>query len=334
MTEREAFSTIGVVGGGAWGTALAVVAADGGRPVVLWARETEVVDSIAAASENKAFLPGVRLPASIDATQRLADLAQCEALLFVAPAQYARPVLKDLAPHLPDGAPLALCSKGIEQNTGALMTAVLAETAPQAAPAVLSGPSFAADVAKGLPTAVTLACPDAALGARWLATLGGPAFRPYLSDDMTGAELGGAIKNVLAIACGVVAGKGFGDSAKAALMARGFAEMRRLAAPLGAKPETFGGLSGLGDLILTCGSPQSRNMSLGMELGRGRSLAEILSERRTVAEGVATAGAVAALAKGHNVDMPICTGVHAIVSGAADVDDVINALLSRPLTSE
>jgi len=258
---------VGVVGAGAWGTALAALAARAGRRVTLWAHEREVAEAIAQRRENPAFLAGAALPEGVRATAEFQDLEETEALMIVAPAQFLRAVLTDLVAVLGDARPLALCAKGLERDTGKLMSQVARETAPAAPVAVLSGPSFAADVARGLPTAVTLAADDAAVGGRWIATLGGPRFRPYLSDDVLGAELGGAVKNVLAIACGVVEGRGLGESARAALIARGFAELQRLAAAMGARPQTLGGLAGLGDLILTCGSRQSRNMSLGVALG-------------------------------------------------------------------
>ena len=235
---------------------------------------------------------------------------------------------------MPDGLPVVLCCKGFERGSLALMSDVLAETLPSAIPAVLSGPSFAIDVAKGLPTAVTLACSDQALGEALMQALGSESFRPYLSDDLIGAEVGGSVKNVLAIATGIVEGKGLGKSAHAALIARGFAEMTRLGEALGGKRETFSGLCGLGDLVLTCSSPQSRNMSCGFALGRGEALEDILAKRQSVTEGVATAPALVELAQRHGVDMPICDAVNAILSGAISLDDAIEALLSRPFKLE
>lgn len=326
---------IAVIGAGAWGTALATVAARAGRTAVLWAFESDVAAAIAAHHENTAYLPGVPLDPAIGATADLAAAAAgADALLLVAPAQHTRAIAASLAPHVPAGTPVAICSKGIEQATGKLMTEVVAEALPQAVLAVLSGPSFAADVARGLPTAVTLACADERVGATLVDAIGIATFRPYLADDPVGAEIGGSVKNVLAIACGIVAGKKLGASAAAALTARGFAELSRLGTALGARPETLAGLSGLGDLILTCGSPQSRNMSLGAALGEGRTLAEVLGERRSVAEGVATAPAVVALARRHGVEMPICEAVAAVVAGGMGVDDAIAALLARPFRRE
>lgn len=328
------FQSAGIIGGGAWGTALASLIAANGVDTLIWALEPETAAAINAEHENTVFLPGAKLPHSLKATPDLSSVGGRDAYLFVAPAQHARTMFASLKAVAPTGAPLALCSKGIERASGKMLTEVLAEVWPDARAAVLSGPSFARDVAIGLPTAVTLAASDAALGARWMATISALHFRPYLSDDIIGAELGGAVKNVLAIAAGAVEGRGLGDSARAALIARGFAEFQRLGVAMGAKAETMSGLSGLGDLILTATSRQSRNMSLGLELGRGRNIAEILGERRAVTEGVATAPAVVAMAKRAGVDMPICSAVADLVSGARGLDEIIAALLARPLKQE
>ncbi|MDO9127230.1 MAG: NAD(P)H-dependent glycerol-3-phosphate dehydrogenase, partial [Parvibaculum sp.] len=247
---------------------------------------------------------------------------------------HMRRVLEELAPHVADGKPVVLCAKGVEQSTHLLLTEVLAEAMPRAMPAVLSGPSFAAEVARGLPTAVTLACEDEAVAEALTHAIGITTFRPYYSSDLVGAELGGAVKNVLAIACGIVEGKKFGDSARAALTTRGFAELTRLGLAMGARAETLMGLSGLGDLILTCNSTKSRNMSLGMALGEGKTLEEVMGARNSVSEGVHSATAVVALARKHKIEMPIAEAVAAIVTGAAKVDDAIAALLSRPFRSE
>ena len=324
----------GVIGGGAWGTALAQVCARADLDVTLWAREPEVVESIHAMRENRLFLPGVTLHDEIAATTQLSHLAGCEMILAVAPAQHMRSTLTALAPHVRDGQPIVLCSKGVEQGTLKLMTQVLAETAPNASPAVLSGPSFAAEVARGLPCAVTLACPDADLGEALAQALAGPAFRPYLTDDMIGAEAGGAVKNVLAIACGIVQGRGLGRSAHAGLITRGFAEMTRLGVALGARAETLAGLCGLGDLVLTCSSLQSRNMSVGVALGEGQTLEQALSGKLSVAEGVASAPAVRALATRLGVETPISEAVARILAGEAEVEEAILGLLSRPLKAE
>jgi glycerol-3-phosphate dehydrogenase (NAD(P)+) len=323
-----------VIGGGAWGTGLAQVCARAGLEVGLWAREAEVVEQVNAVHENRLFLPGVALDERIAATGDLADLADCDLVLAVAPAQHLRAALGAFAPHARAGLPVVLCAKGIEQGSLKLMTQVLAETLPDAAPAVLSGPSFAGEVARGLPTAVTLACPDPELGPRLLQAIASPAFRPYLSDDMIGAEIGGSVKNVLAIACGIVEGKGLGRSAHAALITRGFAELTRLAVALGGRAETVAGLCGLGDLVLTCSSPQSRNYSVGLALGRGESLEQALAGKLSVAEGVASAPAVAALSTSLGVETPISSAVAAILAGRIGIDAAIEGLLSRPLKSE
>lgn len=327
------FQRIGVAGAGAWGTALAICALAARRNVKMWALEPDIADTLSKGGGNPLFLPHTPVPA-LSASTDLVHLADCDAILLVAPAQHLRATLKSLAPHLRPGVPIALCSKGIERGTLKLMTDVLAEEAPHAAPAVLSGPSFAIDVARGLPTAVTLACPDRETGDAWLRSIGGPHFRMYWTDDLVGAEAGGAIKNVLAIACGVCEGMGLGRSAHAALIARGFAEMTRLGVKLGGRPETLAGLCGLGDLVLTCSSAQSRNMSFGMELGQGKSADEILASRKAVTEGVATAPAVVALARKLGVDLPICEVVLAMIEGRIDARTAVDQLLNRPQKPE
>ena len=328
------FQTIGVIGAGAWGTALAQTAAKAGRDVLIWSFEQDVADVINNKHENTIFLPGVALEPNIAAVTAMADLDVCDAVLAVAPAQHLRATLEKFAPFARRGLPIILCAKGIEQSSLSMMTQVLAETIPSAIPAVLSGPSFAIDTAQGLPTAVTLACKDETTGAALIEALGTPRFRPYLATDLIGAEIGGAVKNVLAIGCGIVEGRGLGKSAHAALIARGFAEMTRLALALGARRETLAGLCGLGDLVLTCSSPQSRNMSCGLALGRGVHLDDILGSRRSVTEGVASAPAVVALAKRHGVEMPICEAVNEVLAGRTTVEAAIEALLARPFTLE
>ena len=324
----------GVIGAGAWGAALAEVCARAGLRVMLWAREAEVVEAVNQRHENPLFLPGVTLSPAVAACGGPEGLADCDIVLAVAPAQYLRATLAAFAPYARPGLPVLLCAKGLEQGSLKLMTEVLAETIPSAAPAVLSGPSFAGEVARGLPTAVTLACPDLALGQRLAEAIATPGFRPYLAADMIGAEAGGAVKNVLAIACGIAEGRGLGRSAHAALITRGFAEMTRLGVALGAEPVTLAGLCGLGDLVLTCSSPQSRNMSVGLALGRGQTLKEALSGKLSVAEGVASAPAVRALGRKLGVQMPICEAVAAILAGEAQVDAAIDGLLARPLKTE
>tara|TARA_R110000787_G_scaffold3868_7_gene14850 strand:- start:20837 stop:21847 length:1011 start_codon:yes stop_codon:yes gene_type:complete len=328
------FHRIGVIGGGAWGTAIAQMLCRDGQGVILWCLETEVADAINSTHENTVFLPGVPLKPTLRATTSLADLYDQDALFAVAPAQHTRKTLAALKGHIAPGTPVVLCSKGIELSTGNFMTEVLADELPEASPAVMSGPSFAIDVAKGLPTAVTLAVEDEAIGAELIQAISTPTFRPYLAGDLLGAEIGGAVKNVLAIACGIALGKGLGRSAHAALIARGSAEMTRLALALGAERETLSGLSGLGDLVLTCSSETSRNMSCGLALGRGETLASILAARNSVTEGVATAPVLRRLAGQHHVDMPICEAVAAVIEGEISVDDAITTLLMRPNKAE
>lgn len=320
---------IGVVGAGAWGTAMAQVAARGGE-VTLWAREPEVVAGIVERRENTMFLPGIALAPAIRATGDLAALSGHDALLVVVPAQHVRSVLA----AAPVGAtPLVLCAKGIERGTASLVSEIARETCPRAPILVLSGPTFAHEVAAGLPTAVTLACADEALREAVAARLAAPAFRLYGSGDVIGAEIGGAVKNVLAIACGVVEGAGLGQNARAALIARGFAEMTRFGLARGAKAETLAGLSGLGDLVLTCSSTASRNFSLGVGLASGTPAADLLADRRTVAEGAATAPVLAEAARAAGVSMPVTEAVCRLLAGDP-VAAVIEDLLARPLRDE
>jgi glycerol-3-phosphate dehydrogenase (NAD(P)+) len=330
----SAIRSVGVIGSGAWGTALALVCARAGLAVTLQAHDPEVARAIAATRENALYLPGVRLEDAIAPTPAMADLGDADLILAVAPAQYLRPALAAFAPFARPGVPVVLCAKGVEQGSLKLMTQVLTETVPGARPAVLSGPGFAGEVARGLPCAITLACPDPDLGQAIARAMATPTFRPYLATDLIGAEVGGAVKNVLAIACGVVEGRGLGRSAHAGLVTRGFAEMTRIAVALGADADTLAGLCGLGDLVLTCSSPQSRNMSVGMALGRGETLSEALAGKVSVAEGVATAPTLRALAARLRVETPICEAVAAVVAAEIDVDRAIEGLLSRPLKSE
>jgi glycerol-3-phosphate dehydrogenase (NAD(P)+) len=332
MSKEDAIERVGVIGGGAWGTALAQTARRAGRAVALWAREDEVVAAINRDHTNPLFLPGVALDAAIHGVSDPAEAARdADAVLLAVPAQHLRAVAGALAP-LP--VPIVICAKGIEEKTGALLSEVIAAALPQAPLAVLSGPTFAAEVARGLPTAVTLATADASLGQRLVAALGTRSFRPYLGDDVVGVEIGGAIKNVLAIACGIVEGRKLGDNARAALITRGLAEMVRLARAKGGRAETLMGLSGLGDLVLTCTGAQSRNYSLGVAVGEGRALADILAERRSVAEGVTSAAATVALARRLKVEMPIAVAVDAILHRGAAIDEAIAGLLARPFKSE
>ncbi|MGL4314010.1 MAG: NAD(P)H-dependent glycerol-3-phosphate dehydrogenase [Sphingomonas sp.] len=321
---------IGVIGGGAWGTALAQIAAAEGEEVLLWAREPEVVTAINAHRHNPLFLPDIPLSPLIRATGQLGDLAEAAALLVVTPAQHVRAVLAEA----PVGTrPLVLCAKGIEAGSGLLVSDVAATLHRHAPIAVLSGPTFAGEVASGLPTAVTLACADATVRDALIARLARPSFRLYASDDVVGAEIGGAVKNVLAIACGVVDGARLGQNARAALIARGFAEMTRFGLARGARAETLAGLSGLGDLVLTCSSPASRNYALGIGLGEGKTAAELLAGQRTVAEGAFTAPVLHAAARAAQVEMPVVDAVCALLAGEP-LAGVMAALLARPLTTE
>lgn len=328
MSQLE---TIGVIGAGAWGTALAQMLASDGREVVLWAYEAEVAEAINTGRRNTLYLPSASLAPTIRATGALADLEGLETVLVVTPAQVLGQVLSGLARPPRD---LVLCSKGIEAGTGKLMNDVAREASPGSAIAVLSGPTFAHEVAAGLPTAVTLACGGGtAQWERLAPALARPAFRPYYSDDVAGAEIGGAVKNVLAIACGVVDGLALGQNARAALIARGYAEMLRFGEALGARAETLSGLCGLGDLVLTCSSTSSRNFSLGKALGEGARAADLMADRRTVAEGAHTAPILAELAAARGIAMPIVAAVDAILKGE-DARGVVARLLARPLKAE
>ena len=332
MTQGS-YQTIGVIGAGAWGTALASVAAQTGRRVILWAREPEVVEDINRRHRNMRFLPDIDLPKGIQATCAIDEAARTDALLLVSPAQHVRSSLGLLGPHLIAGTPVMLCAKGIEQGTGKMLTEILGEVLPQAEPAILSGPSFAHDVAKGLPTAVTIAARGDIAG-RLQSALGHGTFRPYASDDLTGVALGGAAKNVYAIACGVVEGMGLGESARAALLARAFAELTRLGEAMGAKPETLMGLSGLGDLVLTATSATSRNFAFGLQLGKGASLKTLSAPGKPLAEGALTAPALAARAARHNVELPIAETVAYVLDGKLPLQSALIQLMNRPLKPE
>jgi glycerol-3-phosphate dehydrogenase (NAD(P)+) len=326
------FGRVAVVGAGAWGTALAGCAARTGRAVTLIARDAASARALEQTRESPR-LPGILLDPAIAIAGAPEAVASAELLLLAVPAQDCRAVLATLAHHIGAGTIVVACAKGIERATHRFMTEVISEAVPQARPAILSGPSFAADVARGLPTAVTLAAPDEALAAALCQALGTARFRPYHSTDMRGVEIGGAAKNVLAIAAGIVAGRKLGASAAAALTTRGFAELIRFGRAFGARPETLTGLSGLGDLILTCSSAQSRNFSFGRALGRGEA-AEPASEGEKLAEGAFTAGALVAMANAHGVDMPIATAVAAVLDGTLGIDDAIESLMTRPFRAE
>ena len=337
----DRISPIGVIGAGAWGTALAQMLAADGSPVVLWARESELVAEINAAHTNTLYLPGVPLASSVVATGDLGDLAALPVLLLVVPAQHLAGVLAGLPAYAgPSEAhggtrDIVLCAKGIEAGTGRMMVDVARDIAPDAALAVLSGPTFAREVALGLPTAITLACSGGEAQWQRLSTaIARPTFRPYYSDDVVGAEIGGAVKNVLAIACGVVEGLGLGENARAALIARGFAEMLRFGEASGGRAETLSGLCGLGDLVLTCASTASRNYALGKALGEGKSAAEALSGKASVAEGAATAPVLSELAARDGIAMPIVDAVSRLLAGEAPARAVVSQLLARPLKAE
>ena len=326
----SAIGHIGVVGGGAWGTALACLARRADRRVSLWSRDPAIASAIARDRANPVYLPGATLDAGIEAASDLAALGNCDALLLVCPAQAVR----EMAARLTGDAPVVICAKGIEASSGLLMPEVLADVLPGRPLAMLSGPSFAEEAMQGLPTAVSIATADPALGRTLAASLAAGAFRPYWTHDVLGVALGGAVKNVLAIAAGIVEGRGLGHNAAAALVTRGFAEMARLGQAMGAELETLTGLSGLGDLVLTCHGPLSRNRSLGAALGMGTPLAQYMRGRRQVVEGEATAPAVLARAVRQKIEMPICAAVDAILHKGADLDEAIRALLARPLRRE
>jgi glycerol-3-phosphate dehydrogenase (NAD(P)+) len=327
-----AFDHIGVVGAGAWGTALANSAAGAGRRVTLWARDPQTAATIAERRESPR-LPGIVVADGVIATAALETLAAAQAVLLVVPAQALREAATTIAPVVASGVPVIACAKGIERGTRQFMTEVIAQALPQAVPAILSGPSFAADVARGLPTAVTLAAQGDDIAARLARALGSPTFRPYHSTDIRGVEIGGAAKNVLAIAAGIVTGRRLGASAAAALTTRGFAELMRFGRACGARAETLTGLSGLGDLILTCATAQSRNFSFGIGLGEGRSLGELAAGGK-LAEGIFTASVLVEMAGVQGVEMPIASAVAAVLDGRLDIDGAIESLLTRPLRSE
>ena len=327
-------SKIGIIGAGAWGTSLACVMRRAGNEVVVQSYETETAAEINNHNTNSDFLPGVKLDPEIKAVTELRHVVDSDAVLLVAPAQHLRSICESAALDWPDSVPAIICAKGIEQQTCALMSEVVSMALPRKPISVLSGPTFAVEVARDLPTAVTLACNDETLGKILMEQMNTRHFRIYRSSDLVGAQIGGAIKNVLAIACGIVEGRGLGENTRAALVTRGLAEMIRLGVAKGAKPETLAGLSGLGDLTLTCNAMQSRNFSLGVGLGQGKLLQQIVSTRKSVAEGVFTAKSVADLARKIGVEVPICSAVDKVISGEVGIDSAISNLLSRPLKEE
>jgi glycerol-3-phosphate dehydrogenase (NAD(P)+) len=338
QSMNDPVGQIGVIGAGAWGTALAQVAArargaNGGQ-IPLWMRDATAAAAIAGSHQHARRLPGIALETAIVPTADPAALAGCDTVLIAAPAQALRDAMMRLAPHLRRDVRAIITAKGIERATGRYMAQVLAEVMPSAVPLVLSGPSFAMDVARGLPTAVTLAAPTLEQAAVVAEALSLPTFRPYTSDDLVGVQVGGAVKNVLAIACGIVTGRGLGESARAALIARSFAELIRFGRVQGAKPETLAGLSGLGDLVLTCSSAQSRNFALGLALGEGRTLAEIMAGQTSVSEGAFTARAMVTIANRAGIEVPIASAVCDILESGAPIGDVIGRLMQRPLKAE
>ncbi len=326
------YQRLSIIGAGSWGVALASAAQRAGRDVTLWTRSTSAAETLARTRES-AHLPGARIDERIAVTASLEDAARCDALLVAVPAQALREVASALTPLITNGMPVVACAKGIERGTQKFMTQVIAEAAPNAAPAILSGPSFASDVARGLPTAVTLAAGDEKTAATLSRALGSSSFRPYHSTDLRGVEIGGAAKNVLAIAAGVVSGRGLGASAAAALTTRGFAELMRFGSALGARPQTLTGLSGLGDLILSCSTAQSRNFSLGLSLGRGLSPLEAIAESG-LAEGVYTASVLIEMARAQDIDMPVAEAVSDVLAGTVTIDEAIERLMTRPFRAE
>ena len=325
---------IGVIGGGAWGTALAQLSAKAGSNVILWAREEKVVKKINEEHENEMFLKGVGLSNKVRATTNLADMVGNEFIFIAVPAQFVRSVLKEVKKYLSDGVILVLCAKGIEQSSGRLMTEVVSEIMPKSPLVVLSGPTFAREVALGLPSAVTIASKYQQITKRLLRVIGQPTFRPYASRDIAGAEIGGALKNVFAIACGITIGRKMGDNARAALITRSLSEMVRYGESYGAERTTMMGLCGLGDLILTCSSTQSRNLSLGIALGEGKTIEDLMTNRLTVAEGYYTSSVLAKISQDKNIDMPIVGAVNDILHEGKNIDQVIGDLLNRPFVSE
>ncbi|WP_120498136.1 NAD(P)H-dependent glycerol-3-phosphate dehydrogenase [Kiloniella sp. EL199] len=333
MTDKPE-KTIGVLGAGAWGTALAAVAAEAGNDVILWSRNEDVVTNINTDHENKLYLKGASLSSRIIATTKTSNLQDCDVLLLVVPSQHLGTALKASKDQINPQTPLVLCTKGVEIKSGLLMTEMVAEILPQNPIAVLSGPTFAIEVANKLPTAVTLACADENLGKSLSKTLNNRSFRIYQSLDPIGAEIGGAVKNVIAIACGIVEGRKLGDNARAALITRGLSEIVKLGLVKGGRRETLMGLSGMGDLTLTCTATQSRNYALGKALGEGVAIKDYLKGRITIAEGLSSSKSVTELARNLSIDMPICNAVCNILHNDADIDEAIAQLLARPQKAE
>ncbi|KZL20662.1 Glycerol-3-phosphate dehydrogenase [NAD(P)+] [Pseudovibrio axinellae] len=330
-----ALNKIAVLGGGSWGTALALAAARAGREVMIWARDAETINAINTSKTNPKYLPGIEWTEQISATSSLElAVSSADAILLVTPAQTTRVMMEEIKTFLPANTPVVLCAKGIEQSTGSLLSEVIKSVTNNATPAALSGPSFGHDVAKGLPTAVTIAAEDGAVADQLSFALASESFRPYATDDLTGVQIGGALKNVLAIACGAAIGYGLGASAQAALTARGFAELTRLGMAMNARSETLTGLSGLGDLVLCCSSTQSRNFAFGLKIGQGRTPEELLAPGQKLAEGAHSASIAVTLAAEHSVDMPIAEAVSQILTGKIDVAQALSGLMTRPLKRE
>jgi glycerol-3-phosphate dehydrogenase (NAD(P)+) len=323
---------IGVIGGGAWGTALAQVLCMNDKDVIMWAREPEVIDSIRTTRENTPYLSGIKLHDSLKITDSITEAAEADILLMVTPAQYLRSTLTAIKGQV-DSKPIVLCSKGIELESGLMLSQVVQEETPKAHVAVMTGPTFAREIARGLPSGVTIAAEDKDIAHELVENLGCRTLRPYATDDLIGAQIGGAIKNVMAIACGIVAGNKLGDSARAALLTRGISEMSRLTSAMGAQKTTLMGMCGIGDLMLTCSSMQSRNYSLGVMLGEGRVLTDIMDERKSVTEGVHTAKALMTLANNNAVEMPIAETIYDILHKGVTIEDAIDAMLSRPFAT-
>lgn len=326
--------TVGVIGGGAWGTALAQMMASNGRKTTIWVLEPEVAQSINASHENTLYLPGVSLSPALKATNDLSEAAASDILILVTPAQHVRTTIEKIKGELESGKALVICSKGIELDSGLLLSQVVKQVVPEAVLAVLTGPNFAREIAQGLPGAATIACEDKDVAQELQSVIGVTGFRPYVTTDIIGTQLGGSIKNVTAIACGIVTGRKLGESARAALVTRGIAEIARLGVAMGAKRETLMGMCGIGDLMLTCSSMQSRNFSLGAALGEGKTVQEILGSRTSVTEGVYTAKATLSLARKHAVDMPITEAVDRLLSGEITVEKAIEEMLNRPFRYE
>lgn len=328
------YQRIGVIGAGSWGTALALVAARAGRDVTLWARSDLHAAQMAGERENARYMPGIRLPDAVVPTADPLALEDSDAVLLVTPAQTVRAVAALFSGVLPPDCPVVICAKGIEFETGALISEILAEVLPEQLAAVLSGPTFATEVARGLPTAVTLACERVTVAMELTESLAAPFFRPYASGDVIGVEIVGALKNVIAIACGVVKGRGLGENARASLITRGLAEMQRLVVAKGGMGPTLMGLGGVGDLTLSCSTEQSRNFAFGVSIGKGMPVAEAIARPDVVVEGVHTARAVPELARSLGVEMPICEAVARVLHEDSDIDQAMAELLSRPLRPE